>query len=53
MDIINSLLTRYCQLFGYASCSNLSWVEILVLLAIAIFAIAVIFRFLRWILKGV
>lgn len=53
MDIINNLLTRYCQLFGYASCSNLSWVEILVLLAISIFAMAVIFRLLRWIFKGI
>ena len=53
MDIINSFLTRYCQLFGYASCNNLSRVEILVLLAIAIFVIAVVFRLLRWIFKGV
>jgi hypothetical protein len=53
MNIINNLLTEYCQLFGYASCSNLSLVEILVLAAIAIFVIAVIFRLLRWIFKGI
>lgn len=53
MAIINSILTSYCQLFGYASCSNLSWVEILVLAAIAIVALAVIFRLLRWIFKGI
>jgi hypothetical protein len=52
MTVINNFMTSYCQLFGYVSCSNLSAVEILVLAAIAIFAMAVIFRLLRWILKG-
>ena len=27
MYIINSLLTKYCQLFGYSSCTNLTVVD--------------------------
>ena len=44
MDFINNLLTGYCQLFGYASCSDLDSVEILVLVAIAILVIAVTWK---------
>ena len=53
MDIINNLLTDYCQLFGYSSCNNLGVVEILVLLAVAVFVAIVAFRLLRWIFKGI
>lgn len=42
MDTINALLTEYCRVFGYSSCSNLSLAEKSFLIAVGALVLLVI-----------
>lgn len=53
MITLNELATRYCQLFGYSSCSGLSWMETGVLVAVGALVLLVGFRLARRLITGV
>jgi hypothetical protein len=52
MTTLNGLLRSYCQLFGYSSCSGLSWLEIGVMGAAGALVLIVGFRLARRIITG-
>ena len=53
MHTLYSLLTQYCQLFGYSSCRNLTAVDIFLLFVIAVFVVVVIATVSKRIFTGI
>lgn len=53
MNTLNDLLNQYCQLFGYSSCSNLSFAEMFFLGAVSVLAILAVATFLKRVITGI
>ena len=53
MPRINSLLTKYCQIFGYSSCTNLTLVDTFFLAAVGLLMVLAIASLLKWFYMGI
>ncbi len=53
MDAFYNLLTQYCQLFGYSSCSNLTALDIFLLSIIALFVVLAVATILKRAFTGI
>jgi hypothetical protein len=53
MYIFNSLLTKYCQLIGYSSCSNLTVLDTFFLAAVGALVAFAFVRLVKWFYRGI
>ena len=53
MHTLNSLLTQYCQLFGYSSCSNLTALDVFLLATVGMFVLLAVATVLKRIFTGI
>jgi len=50
---INNLLTSYCKLFGFSSCTGLTVVETFFLAAVGALVAFAIVRLIKWFYRGI
>ena len=53
MNTLHSLMTQYCQLFGYSSCNNLSLIEKFLLIAVVVVVFMIVAGTVKRIITGV
>jgi hypothetical protein len=53
MDTLNGLLTEYCRVFGYSSCSDLTMAETAFLIAVGALVIIIVATVFRRVFTGV